>query len=141
MDYLPAQPPWKPKNTGMGSLSFLQADLPNPGIKPESPALQADSLPTELSHAKLLPSCPILCGPVDCSAPGFSAHGILQARYWSQLPFSTPGKLPDPGMEPMVLTSPSLVGRFFTTSATWEAHHTHIKIYTVTQNYPSKMIS
>ena len=23
-------------------------DLPNPGIKPESPALQADSLPTEL---------------------------------------------------------------------------------------------
>ena len=25
------------------------ADLPNPGIKPGSPALQADSLPTELS--------------------------------------------------------------------------------------------
>ena len=24
-------------------------DLPNPGIEPESPALQADSLPTELS--------------------------------------------------------------------------------------------
>ena len=25
-----------------------QGDLPNPGIKPRSPALQADSLPTEL---------------------------------------------------------------------------------------------
>ena len=25
------------------------ADLPNPGIEPRSPALQADSLPTELS--------------------------------------------------------------------------------------------
>ena len=25
------------------------ADLPDPGIEPESPALQADSLPTELS--------------------------------------------------------------------------------------------
>ena len=27
---------------------FLQGDLPNPGIEPRSPALQADSLPTEL---------------------------------------------------------------------------------------------
>ena len=38
------------------------ADLPDPGTKPESPALQADSLPTELS-GKLLPvsSPPNLC--------------------------------------------------------------------------------
>ena len=125
----------------MGSLSFLQADLRSPGIKPGSPALQANSLPTELSHAKLLPSCLILCDPVDCSPPGFSVHGILQARYWSQLLFSTPGELPDPEMEPVVLTSPSLVGGFFTTSATCEAHRTHIKIYTVTQNCLSKIIS
>ena len=32
------------KNTGVGSCSLLQEDLPNPGIKPRSPALQADSL-------------------------------------------------------------------------------------------------
>ena len=38
----------KPKNTGVGNLSLLQGDLPNPGIKLGSPALQADSLPTEL---------------------------------------------------------------------------------------------
>ena len=25
-------------------------------------------------------SCPILCDPMDCSLPGSSAHGILQAR-------------------------------------------------------------
>ena len=25
-------------------------------------------------------SCPTLCGPMDCSPPGSSAHGILQAR-------------------------------------------------------------
>ena len=30
------------------------------------------------------------------------------------------GDLPDLGMEPASLTSPSWVGRFFTTSATWE---------------------
>ena len=36
-------------NTGVGSLSLLQGNLPNPGIKPRSPALQADSLPAEPS--------------------------------------------------------------------------------------------
>ena len=25
-------------------------------------------------------SCPMLCNPMDCSPPGFSAHGTLQAR-------------------------------------------------------------
>ena len=37
------------KNKGVGSLFLLQGDLPDPGIKPESPALQANSLPSELS--------------------------------------------------------------------------------------------
>ena len=33
------------------------------------------------THArKLLPSCPTLCDPTDCSPPGSSVHGILQAR-------------------------------------------------------------
>ena len=31
-------------------------------------------------RAKLLQSCPTLCDPMDCSLPGFSVHGILQAR-------------------------------------------------------------
>ena len=31
-------------------------------------------------HAKLLRSCLTLCNPMDCSPPGFSVHGILQAR-------------------------------------------------------------
>ena len=33
-----------------------------------------------------------------------------------------PGDLPDPGIEPTYFMSPTLEGRFFTTSATWEAH-------------------
>ena len=41
--------PWNSpgQNTGVGSLSLLQGDLPNPGIKARSPALQVDSLPAE----------------------------------------------------------------------------------------------
>ena len=42
--------------------------------------------------------------------------------YWSGLPFSPPGDLPNPGIKPSFLKSPALAGEFFTTSATWEAH-------------------
>ena len=48
--------------------------------------------------AKLLQSCPSLCDPIDCSPPGSSVHGILQAR----------GDLPDPGIELTTLMSSAL---------------------------------
>ena len=49
-DSLPAKSQGEPKNTGVGSLSLLQGDLPDPGIKLVSPALQVASLPTEVSE-------------------------------------------------------------------------------------------
>ena len=41
--------PWDSpgKNTGVGGHFLLQGNLPDPGIEPSSPALQADSLPFE----------------------------------------------------------------------------------------------
>ena len=36
--------------------------------------------PATAATAKSLQSCPTLCDPMDCSLPGFSIHGILQAR-------------------------------------------------------------
>ena len=42
-------------------------------------------------------------------------------EYWSGLPFPPPGDLPHPGIEPATVMSPASAGRFFTTSATWEA--------------------
>ena len=50
--------------------------------------------------------------------------GFCRQEYWSGLPFPSPGNLPDPGIEPTSLLSPSLAGGFFfflTTSAIWEA--------------------
>ena len=44
-------------------------------------------------------SCPSLCDLMDCSPPGSSVHGILQARILEWLPFPSPGDLPDPGVE------------------------------------------
>ena len=45
--------PWNSlsQNTGVGSTS--PGDLPNPGIEPRSPALQADSLPAEPAGKKI----------------------------------------------------------------------------------------
>ena len=79
-------------------------DFPNPGIEPRSPALQADSLPSEprvkpvLEYRKLnavrsevLVSqlCSALC-PMDYSPLGSSVLGILQARILKlfAIPFS-----------------------------------------------------
>ena len=47
--------------------------------------------------------------------------GFSLQEYWSGVIFPPPGDFPDPGIEPMSLTSPALAGGFFSTSATWEA--------------------
>ena len=38
----------------------------------------------------VIQSCLTLCEPMDCSLPGFSVHGILQARIleWAAMSFS-----------------------------------------------------
>ena len=52
---------------------------------------------------------------MDCSPPGSSVHGVLQAEYWSGLPFPSPGDLPETGIKPMSPESLALVGGFFIT--------------------------
>ena len=41
--------------------------------------------------------------------------GYSRQEYWSGLPFSPPGDLLDPGIEPTFSVSPAVAGRFFTT--------------------------
>ena len=45
------------------------------------------------------------------------SRGFSRQECWSWLPFPPPEDLPNPGIEPMPLTSPVLAGGFFTTSA------------------------
>ena len=42
------------------------------------------------SESEVTQLCPTLCDPMDCSPPGFSVHGILQARVleWVAISFS-----------------------------------------------------
>ena len=41
-------------------------------------------------ESEVAQSCPTLCDPMDCSLPGFSVHGIFQARVleWVAISFS-----------------------------------------------------
>ena len=52
-DSLPAEPQEKPKNTGVGSLSLLQGNLPDPGIELGSPALAGRFFTTEPSRCSV----------------------------------------------------------------------------------------
>ena len=72
---------------------------------------------TRLELAVLISqSCLTLCDPTDCSPPGSSIHGILQARIleWVAIPFSRGSSWP---MNPSLY----IAGRFFTIWATTEA--------------------
>ena len=64
-----------------------------------------------------------LCDPTGPQQLGSSVHGDSPGKITQQsgLPCPPPGDLPDPGTEPASLMSLALAGRFFTTSATWEA--------------------
>ena len=69
-------------------------DLSNSGIKPASSAMAGEFFttapPAAAAAAKLLQSCPTLCDPTDCSLPGSSVPGILQARTLEWVAFPSP---------------------------------------------------
>ena len=48
------------------------------------------------------------------SPPGSYAMEFPKLEYWSELPFSSPVDLPDPGIERVSPSSPALASRFFT---------------------------
>ena len=79
-------------------------------LTPKSP-MQKVYFP-EKEKSEVAQSCPTLCGPMDCSLPGSSVHGIFQARVleWGAIAFSR---------EPRDWTGVShIVGRHFTIWAT-----------------------
>ena len=67
------------------------------------------------SHVQLF----VIPWTIACQAP--LSMGFSRQEYWIGLPCPPPGDLPDPGIELASLTSLTLSGGFFTTSATQEA--------------------
>ena len=56
---------------------------------------------------------------VACQSP--LSMGMLQARILEWVAMTSSRDIPNPEIKPVSLMSPKLSGRFFTTSATWEA--------------------
>ena len=77
-------------------------------------------LPTYVC-AKSLQLCLTLCGPWSVAQQVLLSIRFSRQEYWSRLPCPPPRDLPNPGIEPISLTSPALAGGFFTPSTTWEA--------------------
>ena len=66
-------------------------------------------------HAKSLQRCLTLCNSMDYTPLGSSGHGILQEGILECVVMASPRDLPDPGIEPVSLMSPTLAGGFFIT--------------------------
>ena len=90
--------------------------LPNPGYNPLNLVWVLVSMIVLVAQL-----CPTLCNPMDCSLPGNSVHGILQARIleWVAIPFSKGSSQ----FRDWTWVS-CIAGRFFTVWATREAHAT-----------------
>ena len=56
--------------------------------------------------ANSLQLCLTFCNPMDCSPSGSSSMGFSRQQYWSGLPCSPPGDLPDPEIKPTSPVSP-----------------------------------
>ena len=67
--------------------------------------------PYSLNHIQLFSD------PMNCSPPDSSVMEFPRQKYWSGLPFPSPGDLPNPGTES---PSPALASGFFTTES--ESH-------------------
>ena len=64
-------------------------------------------------------SCTTLCNPMDRNLPVPLSMRLPKKNAGMLFPPS--GDFPNPGIQPASLGSPALTGRFFATSATWEA--------------------
>ena len=67
------------------------------------------------SESEFAQSCPTLCDPMDCSLPGSSIHGILQARILEWVAISSFRWSSQPRDQTRVSHISCIAGRFFTT--------------------------
>ena len=79
-------------------------------------------------HAQLLQSCPTLCDLMDCSPPGSSVHGILQARIleWVAMPSSRGSSRPRDWI--WVCCVSCIACGFFTTELPGKPHNNYGKL-------------
>ena len=71
--------------------------------------------PTLTSYVGALSHVQLFATPWTVPLQAPLSMEFTRQEYWSELPFSSPGDLPDPGIELTSLESLALASRFFTT--------------------------
>ena len=100
------------------ALVYLQKGLPSLSMEwrlpptPSSPCSVPLIVPPPGTHAQSLSPVGFFMTPwtVACQAP--LSMGLFRQEYWSKLPFSSPGNLPDPGIKLISCFSCSVDGFF-----------------------------
>ena len=106
-----------------------------PGISAHSTFTSAAS--NQNMHVCLIAqSCPTLCDPKDCSPPGSSVHGILQARILEWVAIYSPRESSQPRDQTCISY---ITSKFFTTELQRKPHSGNI--YTTSKHSNSKCFS
>ena len=89
-------------------------------------------------------SCLTLCGPMDCSSPDSSVHGIFQARTleWVAISFSRGSSRP--GAEPAFLTSPYWQADCLSLAPPgkcWQVHYKCQLLFRSVLSFPPRIVS
>ena len=134
-----------PKKCGEGDLLILQVKVrylnlfrcfgyntQREKIHTHTPTHTHKHTHTYIYVSSVAKSCPTLCDPMDCSPPGSSVHGILQAGILEWVTFPSPGDLPNPGIELESLMSPALQVCSLPLVPPGKPIHTHIYKYIYT---------
>ena len=114
-------------------LPFLQ--YPRTGVKISNDGMY------EGSCYLVINSCLTFANPWTVAHQAPLSMGFFRQEYWSGFPCLPPGDLPNPGTEPMSLTSPALAGKFFTTSTTWEGLFAHYFIHNMCPHAVDHLLS
>ena len=77
-------------------------------------------IPVCLSSSSVAQLCLTLCDPWTVALQVPLSMKFSNQEYWSGLPFSPPGDLPNSEIEPTSLMSLALADGFFTNCTTWE---------------------
>ena len=87
-------------------------------------------------HDQSLSPVRLFANPCTVAHQALRSMEFSRQQYWRQLPFPTPGDLPNPGIEPL---SPALAGGFFTAVSPGKPKLTADYVSTIISQYSSVM--
>ena len=96
---MPANPPAPPPDDAGGETEAHRGEVTGSKSPRESGARRAESLDRVSPSAQSLSRVQLFATPWTLTHQALLSMGFPRQKYWSGLPFPSPGDLPDPGTE------------------------------------------